>query len=207
MQSRQSIVYVGDDMEAAAVVCGGLNQIYPAYQFISTKRLPTDTQLCECQFVIADLDSGSLDKFELFLQCLHQCPFLKVLAIVRRGDVETAVQAIRQGAAHCVEKPVDATELKATVARILHSAGAISIPTGESLTRTERIVLAGVLQGRTTKAIAVGMHRSPRTIEVHRKHIMRKLRASTLTDLVLLATNNRDCQPNRAADRGPTLQI
>ena len=57
-----------------------------------------------------------------------------------------------------------------------------------SLTSMETTVLQHVLQGRTNRQIGQSLHRSPRTIEVHRSHIMRKLGASTIVDLVRAAS-------------------
>ncbi len=53
-----------------------------------------------------------------------------------------------------------------------------------SLSKTERQVLHLILQGQTTAEAARTFHRSRRTIEVHRSHIMRKLQANGMVDLI-----------------------
>jgi len=52
------------------------------------------------------------------------------------------------------------------------------------LTRTETKVLHFILDGKSNKEIANELHRSVRTVEVHRSHIMRKLGADNLVELV-----------------------
>jgi DNA-binding NarL/FixJ family response regulator len=52
------------------------------------------------------------------------------------------------------------------------------------LTRTEKKVLCLILDGNSNKEIAGMLHRSVRTIEVHRSHIMRKFGAESLIDLI-----------------------
>jgi PAS domain S-box-containing protein len=52
----------------------------------------------------------------------------------------------------------------------------------------EREVLDGMLGGGTSKAIAKELGISPRTVEMHRAHVMERLGAKTLSELVLLAT-------------------
>ena len=52
------------------------------------------------------------------------------------------------------------------------------------LTRTEVKVLSFILDGKSNKEIANTMHRSVRTIEVHRSHIMHKFDVDNLVDLV-----------------------
>ncbi len=54
----------------------------------------------------------------------------------------------------------------------------------KSLTRTEINVLRFILDGKSNKEIAHLLHRSVRTIEVHRSHIMRKFSVDNLVDLV-----------------------
>ena len=50
------------------------------------------------------------------------------------------------------------------------------------------IVLDLMLQGCTTNQMALQLHRSRRTIEMHRSHIMRKLGAVTAVDLMKAAS-------------------
>ncbi|MDI6451629.1 LuxR C-terminal-related transcriptional regulator [Anaerobaca lacustris] len=56
------------------------------------------------------------------------------------------------------------------------------------LTPVATTVLQHILKGRTNRQIAEALRRSPRTIEVHRRHIMRKLGASTIVDLIRAAS-------------------
>lgn len=51
------------------------------------------------------------------------------------------------------------------------------------LTRTELKVLHLILNGKSNKEIAALLHRSVRTIEVHRSHIMRKFEVDNVIDL------------------------
>ena len=51
------------------------------------------------------------------------------------------------------------------------------------LTKTEKKILHLILNGKSNKEIASLLHRSVRTIEVHRSHIMRKFDADNLIDL------------------------
>ena len=59
---------------------------------------------------------------------------------------------------------------------------------GKLLTKTEAVILNLILQGRSNKGIAHILHRSVRTIEDHRNHIMRKLDVDNVVDLVKRAT-------------------
>jgi DNA-binding NarL/FixJ family response regulator len=55
---------------------------------------------------------------------------------------------------------------------------------GKSLTKKEIAILRLILEGRSNKEIAQMLHRSIRTVEDHRRHIMRKLDVDNVIDLV-----------------------
>jgi FixJ family two-component response regulator len=55
------------------------------------------------------------------------------------------------------------------------------------MTGRERQVLGGMLGGGTSKSIAKELGISPRTVEMHRAHVMERLGAKTLSELVLFA--------------------
>ena len=55
------------------------------------------------------------------------------------------------------------------------------------LTERERDVFKGLAMGKTNKAVALDLGISPRTVEIHRAHLMEKLGASTLSDLIRIA--------------------
>ena len=60
----------------------------------------------------------------------------------------------------------------------------------ELLTSRERIVLAQIVRGASSKEAARWLKVSPRTIEFHRANIMQKLDAKNVADLVRIAVGN-----------------
>jgi DNA-binding CsgD family transcriptional regulator len=53
-----------------------------------------------------------------------------------------------------------------------------------SLTKREREILGMVINGLTNRQMAQHLHRTERTVEYHRNHLMRKFDAKTAADLV-----------------------
>ena len=115
-----------------------------------------------------------------------------IFVISGRGDIPTAVSAIKHGAFDFIEKPFDAD----TVVQRINDAldrrngsggnGRIDFDAGvlEALTPREREVLGQITAGASNKEAGRNLGISPRTIEVHRARIMDKLGAKNAADLV-----------------------
>jgi two-component system, LuxR family, response regulator FixJ len=116
-----------------------------------------------------------------------------ILVISGRGDIPTAVDAIRNGALDFIEKPFDPA---AVVTRVRDAIGAWrngnredsivarDFPGGERLTAREHDVLERIARGASNKEAGRELGISPRTIEVHRARIMEKLAAKNAADLM-----------------------
>lgn len=116
-----------------------------------------------------------------------------VLVISGRGDIPTAVEAIRNGALDFIEKPFDPTTVVARVRSAIdgwHNGNgknnilARDFPGHDRLTAREGDVLERIAQGESNKEAGRELGISPRTIEVHRARIMEKLAAKNAADLM-----------------------
>jgi PAS domain S-box-containing protein len=111
------------------------------------------------------------------------------------GDVACAIEAMKAGAADYLQPPVNRDALKVALESITIGTLAPSkdAPGDEAAARLarlstrEREVLNGLIDGGSNKAIALKLGISPRTVELHRGHIMAKLNASNLAELLQLA--------------------
>ena len=116
------------------------------------------------------------------------CP---VVLITGHGDVGLAVEAMKRGAQDFIEKPFDATRLiDAITGALARPASAFDPEAGArvaALSRREREVMEGLLDGLSNKEIARARGISPRTVEVYRAHVMSKMRAGTFSELVQIA--------------------
>ena len=59
------------------------------------------------------------------------------------------------------------------------------------LSKAERVVLRFIVEGKSNKEIAITLNRSTRTIEDHRSHIMQKLGANNIAELIQKAASLR----------------
>jgi two-component system, LuxR family, response regulator FixJ len=68
---------------------------------------------------------------------------------------------------------------------------AVDFPGSRRLTGREREVLREIASASSTKEAAAHLGLSPRTVEVHRAHIMMKLGTKNTADLIRLVMGNR----------------
>jgi len=136
-----------------------------------------------CDILIVELEDDEAEGLELLTKTRRMAPWISTVAIVDRAAVSAAVKAVKAGACDCLEKPVQADGLREAVERQLDRMS--SLPRSRrALTQMEIQILQLILAGRTSHDIAAYLHRSKRTIDVHRKNIMRKLQACSLVDLI-----------------------
>lgn len=119
-----------------------------------------------------------------------------IVFITGHGDVSTSVRAMKAGAVEFLTKPFGHEELLAAVhtaiemdraARGRRSEIAEVRRRYERLTPREREVLAFVVNGFANKHTAIDLGTSEITIGVHRGHVMRKMGARSLAELIRLA--------------------
>ena len=129
-----------------------------------------------------------------------------VFIISGRGDISTAVDAIKNGALDFFEKPFRGPDI---VARIRDGIVAKSKPCAADktaryffpgrpiLTRREQDVLSRLVAGSTNKLAGRDLGVSHRTIEIHRSQIMAKLAAKNSADLVRIALTENQAGSTR----------
>jgi len=118
---------------------------------------------------------------------------LPVVMITGRGDVPTAVRAMKAGAIDFLIKPFDAQQLTSAVQaafrrqerswRAERQASELFERFGR-LTARERSILEGIASGRLNKQIAQQLGLSEITVKVYRRNVMRKMGAHTLAELL-----------------------
>ncbi len=121
---------------------------------------------------------------------------IPIVFITGHGDIPMSVKAMKAGAIDFLPKPfrdqdmLDAVtraldqdrkrrDEEKTVFRLRHLF--------ESLTRREREVLTLVISGLMNKQIAHRLDVSEITVKIHRGHVMKKMEARSLADLVRMA--------------------
>ena len=121
---------------------------------------------------------------------------LPIIFLTAHADVPMSVEAMKSGAIEFLTKPFREQQLLDAVqvgierdrARRQDSAAVAELQKRlDSLTSRERDVLKLVISGRVNKQIAADLGVSDMTVKIHRSHVMRKMRAKSLIELVRMA--------------------
>lgn len=151
--------------------------------------------------IVLDYLLDGIDGFQVLNELKDAGVKMPVIFISGKADIPTAVQAMQLGSLHFLEKPFDHQQLKIEIRKALerdvHDRER-RLVLGEidhrihSLTPREREVAELVVAGSPNKVTAERLGVSPKTIEVHRAAVMRKMGAASLPELVTLWIFHRD---------------
>ncbi len=148
--------------------------------------------------LILDNRLPGLSGLDLLQRLSEQGSETAVIMVTAHGDIPTAVAAMKLGAFHFVEKPVDGESLLSVVDEALSrtektldqlaEAQAFRLRR-ETLTQREAEVFDLLIEGLPTKSIAGRLDITARTAEHHRAAVMRKLEARSISHLLKMALN------------------
>lgn len=197
MTNERSIVFVVDDdfrvraALSALLASVGLDvaAFASATEFLETDK--PDAPAC----LLLDLDLPDISGLELQQELMDRLA-PPIVFLTGHGDIPSSVKAMKAGAVEFLSKPVDDEELLRAIAAAIALDRAARSRRGElaelqrryeRLTPREREVLPYVVAGLANKVTASELGTSGITIAIHRGHIMRKMGARSLAELVRLA--------------------
>ena len=198
MKQQDSIVYLIDDDQsvregiADLLRSVGLNvqSFESAQEFLRSAR--PDAPRC----IVLDVRLPGPSGLEVQRILTESDIHLPIIFITGHGDISMSVRAIKAGAIEFLTKPVHEQQLLDAVQAGLErdrgrweevKALAELHQRFASLTPREREIFALIVSGHRNKYIAAEVGLSEMTVKVHRSHVMHKLRANSLIDLVRMA--------------------
>jgi len=154
--------------------------------------------------MLLDIRMPGMDGLELFQLLNQPIPVYPVIFITGHGDIPLAVSAIKQGAFDFLTKPFKEGELLEKIHAAIehHSAMQERVREQQELrdrlglcTPREQDVMRQLVRGLSNKGIAEKLGISPRTVEIHRAHMMEKMEADSVPSLVRIVALLDEAEP------------
>jgi FixJ family two-component response regulator len=146
--------------------------------------------------LIADIGMPGMSGIELQARLKVEKSRVPIIFITARGDIPLAVSAMKEGASDFFTKPFEGRMFLAAVERALEknrNARREALEQADllarygSLTPRERELLPLLVSGLMNKQAAAELGITEYTVQVHRGHIMRKMKAPSFATLVRMA--------------------
>lgn len=150
---------------------------------------------------VLDIRMPEMSGLELQRHLLDAGQDMPLIFLTAHGDVPAAVNAMQAGAVDFIQKPFNPDAFLASVHRAIrfarerHAQQMSELDIRRSLAQLsarEQEVLKGLLDGRTSKEIARSLDISPKTVDVHRANVIRKMGAGSSAELLRLVGRGFD---------------
>jgi FixJ family two-component response regulator len=146
--------------------------------------------------LVLDVHLPGLSGLDLQRELARSGTQIPIIFITGRGSIPMSVRAMKEGAVEFLTKPTRSRDLLAAIRAAIERDRASQRARREidalrdrfaRLTAREREVMALVVAGRLNKQIAGELATTERTIKFHRAHMMEKMEADSVAELVRMA--------------------
>ncbi len=194
-EAEQPLVIIVDDHASVREALSELilSAGFQAVCFASTREF-LDADLLDIPgCMILDVRMPGASGLDLQQHLIQNGDLKPIIFLTGHGDIPMTVQAMKAGAVDFLTKPVrDQTLLDAVIAGVAMDAARrtkariarLHVDRYKTLTPRERQVMCAVALGRLNKQIAYDLGLSEVTVKLHRSNAMRKMRLSSVSELV-----------------------
>lgn len=198
MSIKKQKVYIVDDdvavLDALSVLMNSAGINFEAYSSAEDFLEYFNANYSGC--LLLDIRMPNMSGLQLQKVLNEKGVKIPIIFVTGHGDVPMAVQAMKKGAWGFLEKPFNDEILIGDINRAFAADAAsrhaekqrqIIANRIKQLTPRENEIMKKIVSGAHNKTIAFDLGLSQRTVELHRSHVMQKMRARSLAQLVRMS--------------------